>query len=56
MMAEAVLANRRGGLGRTERRDLWWAGPLATGLGLAGFVVYATFRAFEGASRRGPSS
>jgi hypothetical protein len=49
MMAEAVLANRRGGLGRTERRDLWWAGPLATALGLAAFVIYATFRALYNA-------
>jgi hypothetical protein len=32
-------------LGRTERRDLWWIGPLATALGLGGFVIYATFRA-----------
>jgi hypothetical protein len=34
-----------GGLGATERRDEWWVGPLATGMGLASFVIYATFRA-----------
>ena len=34
-----------GGLGATGRRDAWWAGPLATGLGLGAFVVYATARA-----------
>jgi hypothetical protein len=45
MMAEAALAKRGGGLGRTERRDLWWVGPLSTAIGLGGFVVYATFRA-----------
>jgi hypothetical protein len=36
-------------LGRTERRDAWWVGPLATALGLGAFVVYATFRAFYNA-------
>jgi hypothetical protein len=30
--------------GITERRDLWWAGPLATAVGLGSFIVYATFR------------
>ena len=49
MMAEAVLAKRSGGLGRTERRDLWWAGPLVTALILGGFVVYTTFRVFQNA-------
>lgn len=32
-------------LGKTDRRDKWWAGPLATALGLSAFGVYATFRA-----------
>jgi hypothetical protein len=45
-MATAALGTSRDGLGRTERRDLWWIGPLATALGLGAFVVYATFRAF----------
>jgi hypothetical protein len=44
MMAEAVLAKRGGGLGRTDRRDLWWIGPLGTAFVLAGFVIYAVFR------------
>src|SRR5207248_4568709 len=38
----------RGAVGEfaaTERRDAWWVGPLATGLGLAGFVIYSTARA-----------
>jgi hypothetical protein len=30
------------------RRDLWWVQPLATGLGLLAFVVYATWAAFRG--------
>ena len=36
------------GLGQTLRKDNWWAGPLVTFIVLASFVVYATFRAFEG--------
>ena len=36
-------------LGATERRDAWWAGPLATFLGLSSFVVYTTFRAIYNA-------
>jgi hypothetical protein len=35
------------GLGKTLRRDAWWAGPLATFTVLSAFIVYATFRAFE---------
>ncbi|MDZ4852856.1 MAG: hypothetical protein SGI77_26515 [Pirellulaceae bacterium] len=34
------------GLGQTHRTDRWWIGPLLTALGLGGFGVYATFRAF----------
>lgn len=44
-MASEVVARREYGLGSTERRDAWWAGPLVTGLVLGGFVVYSTFRA-----------
>ena len=36
------------GLGQTLRKDNWWIGPLLTFIVLASFVVYATFRAFEG--------
>ncbi len=35
-------------LGSSLRRDAWWAGPAATVLVLSGFIVYATWRAFEG--------
>ena len=35
-------------LGVTDRKDSWWLGPLATGLGLFAFVVYSTFRAIHG--------
>ena len=33
------------GFGKTDRKDTWWAGPLATALGLGAFGAYATFRA-----------
>jgi hypothetical protein len=48
-MSTGVSSTRAGGLGRTERRDVWWLGPLATALGLGAFVVYATFRALYSA-------
>ena len=34
---------------QTQRRDTWWLQPLAVFLGLGTFIVYATFRVFEGA-------
>lgn len=37
------------GFGATARRDGWWVGPLATGIGLGLFVVYTTFRVFYNA-------
>jgi hypothetical protein len=37
-------------LGETLRKDTWWAGPLATVAVLSGFIVYATWRAFEGSA------
>jgi hypothetical protein len=47
-MAQAAwpLVERR--FGRTNRRDMWWAQPLATFLGLSAFIVYATWAAFQG--------
>jgi hypothetical protein len=36
------------GLGKTLRKDAWWVGPALTVAVLSGFIVYATFRAFEG--------
>jgi hypothetical protein len=35
------------GFGRTLRKDAWWVGPALTVAVLGGFIVYATFRAFE---------
>src|SRR5450432_3920659 len=37
-------------LGGTLRKDIWWAGPAATILVLSSFIVYATWRAFEGSA------
>jgi hypothetical protein len=36
------------GFGRTERRDRWWIEPVLVFLGLATFVVYSTWAAFQG--------
>jgi hypothetical protein len=36
----------REGFGATTRRDAWWAGPLATFLGLLAFLIYATYIIF----------
>lgn len=46
-MAQAIASTKRG-YGQTERRDFWWVEPLAVGLGLTGFIVYATWAAFQG--------
>ena len=37
-----------GRFGQTTRRDLWWLQPLLTFLGLAAFIVYATWGAMQG--------
>jgi hypothetical protein len=53
-MAQAQSINLAGdgGFGATARRDRWWIGPLATGLGLGAFLIYATFRACYNADYR----
>ncbi len=33
---------------QTQRKDTWWVQPLAVFIGLGVFIVYATFRVFEG--------
>jgi hypothetical protein len=48
MAIDAVEARVAAGLGATERQDNWWVGPLATGLGLGAFGIYATARAVMG--------
>ena len=36
-------------LGGTMRRDAWWLAPLVTAVVLAGFGIYSTWAAFQGA-------
>jgi hypothetical protein len=48
-MATHAATVREYGLGKTQRRDTWWAGPLVTALVLGGFVVFTTFRIFYNA-------
>jgi len=48
-MESEVVTPREHGLGKTQRQDNWWLGPLATAMGLAAFVIYSTFRAFYNA-------
>ena len=48
-MATEVASHREYGFAKTQRRDRWWIGPLATAFGLGGFVVYSTFRAIYNA-------
>jgi hypothetical protein len=47
MTSQAVAHEH--GFGATQRRDLWWLGPLATAIGLLAFVIYSTWAAFQGA-------
>ncbi len=42
-MAQVSTASPKEGFGATMRRDLWWAGPLATFLGLLAFLIYANY-------------
>lgn len=45
MTADVTSQSIPAKLGETQRLDAWWVGPLATALGLGGFIVYSTFRA-----------
>lgn len=48
-MAHAPLPLFHRGFGETERRDAWWLQPLVVFVVLGGFVVYATWAAFQNA-------
>jgi len=48
-MSSVDLTFRQGAFGQTTRRDLWWLQPLVVFLGLSGFIVYATWAAFQNA-------
>lgn len=43
-----VVGGHRPGFAATTRSDSWWAGPLATFIGLSLFVVYTTWAALQG--------
>ncbi len=47
-MSQAHATTVVRGFGQTERRDTWWATPLAVFLGFSTFIVYATWAAFQG--------
>jgi len=47
-LAESKSSAVSAGFGRTLRRDSWWLEVLPTIIGLGGFGIYATLRAFEG--------
>ena len=49
-MENGQASIRRDGFGDTQRRDRWWVKPLLTFLGLSAFIVYSTYRAFNGAN------
>jgi hypothetical protein len=48
MVAQSQLL-RRSGFTATERRDWWWAAPLAQGLMLAVLITYANWAAYQNA-------
>ena len=47
-MAQLATALPRRGFGETSRPDAWWVQPAVVFLVLGGFVVYATWAAFQG--------
>lgn len=49
MPTEVMQASQGRSFAVTDRRDLWWLPPLGVVLGLGGFGLYATFRAFYNA-------
>ena len=48
MAVSTPAGGHQTGFGSNTRTDNWWAGPLATLLGLSAFGVYATWAAFQG--------
>ena len=47
-MEPVVIPLQQRPFGQTMRRDAWWTQPLVTFLVLLGFIVYATWAAFQG--------
>ncbi|HSR51233.1 MAG TPA: succinate dehydrogenase [Acidobacteriota bacterium] len=48
MALDSKAMPQRRGFGQTMRHDLWWVQPLAVFGGLAAFIVYSTWAAFQG--------
>jgi hypothetical protein len=48
-MASPTTALPRRGFLETSRRDAWWTQPAAVFVGLAAFIAYSTWAAFQGA-------
>lgn len=48
-MAKTLAGPGRRGFGQTSRKDAWWLTPAATFIVLSGFLVYATWAAFQNA-------
>jgi hypothetical protein len=48
-MAQATQTRpQQEGFGVTQRRDVWWLGPLLTVLGLSAFLIYGVWAAWQG--------
>jgi hypothetical protein len=47
-MAQATQTRpHQEGFGATQRRDVWWLGPLLTVIGLSAFLIYGVFAAWQ---------
>lgn len=48
-MAKALSNSKRRGFGQSTRTDAWWLTPAVTFVVLTGFIIYATWAAFQNA-------
>lgn len=48
MTSRSIPLKQKRSFGETLRRDFWWVQPLLVFLGLAAFIVYSTWAAFQG--------
>ena len=48
MSSSTLTGGHKQGLNSTMRKDAWWIGPLLTLAILLGFIIYATWAAFQG--------
>ena len=47
-MSSIDVPLRKGGFGRTARKDTWWVEPLLVFLGFGAFIAYSTWAALQG--------